>query len=241
MCASDRRARAFRLLALRWLVVACLPVLAVDAVAQQSPSREQEQIRRLRQQVQQLQQEQAGAQQQRQQAEAEQRRAAAERQDLEAGLRRSRGEIGNARTEARLATERAQQLEQQLSAARAESQALQDSLTATRAQLQQAQAALAQTQARLGTLQAAHAELNAAHRDRGDQLGRATSSNLALHRLGVELLDRYRNKGVAEALATQEPFLQTKRVELENLVQDYRDRLDGERLRPAPAGSAKAP
>ena len=33
-----------------------------------------------------------------------------------------------------------------------------------------------------------------------------------------------------ESVAVQEPFLQFKRVELENLVQDYGDRLDKERI-----------
>jgi hypothetical protein len=61
--------------------------------------------------------------------------------------------------------------------------------------------------------------------DAGGQIERCQTQNQALFRVGNEILDRYRDVGVTDVIATREPFLGLKRVELENLVQDYDDRL----------------
>jgi hypothetical protein len=45
-----------------------------------------------------------------------------------------------------------------------------------------------------------------------------------------QLLERYEKKGCMSSLLEQEPFTQIKRVELENLVEDYRDRLDAAKI-----------
>lgn len=54
--------------------------------------------------------------------------------------------------------------------------------------------------------------------------------NLTLYRYGRELLGRYENKGVWDALAASEPFTQLKRVEIENVLEEYRDKLDAQKL-----------
>lgn len=54
--------------------------------------------------------------------------------------------------------------------------------------------------------------------------------NLKLFEIGNELLDRFEHKGVWSALKTAEPFTGLKRVELENIVQDYRFELDDQRV-----------
>lgn len=51
-------------------------------------------------------------------------------------------------------------------------------------------------------------------------------NNKQLLELNRELLDRYRSKGVFAALSQREPFTGRKQVEVENLVQDYRYRID---------------
>lgn len=51
------------------------------------------------------------------------------------------------------------------------------------------------------------------------------AKNLALFTVGNEILDRYAGRDFSEALAAKEPFLGFKRVELQNLVQDYQDKL----------------
>ena len=66
-----------------------------------------------------------------------------------------------------------------------------------------------------------------------DQIGR----NVALYKLGNEILDRYAKFGLGQAIIAREPFIGTTRVKLENQVQDYGDRLRSQRT-PAPAVSA---
>lgn len=51
-------------------------------------------------------------------------------------------------------------------------------------------------------------------------------NNKQLLGLNRELLQRYQNKGVFAALRQQEPFTGMTQVEVENLVQDYRYKLD---------------
>ena len=243
MCASDdgkgfvvwaRRGRA--------VVVGSLAgvLLAGSALAQQAPSREQEQLRRMRLQLQQLQAAQTTQTQAVQQAQAD---AAAARQQLaaaQAELRRVRGSLSET---ARAAADAQQALEVQ----RGEQQALQGNLTSlrseldtTRRNLAQQQQALAETQSRLGRNDTAMAELRARQITQAQGMQACLASNEALHALGNELLQRYAGKTVAEVVAQNEPFLQLQRVALENLMQGYRDKLDMQALRAAP-DAARAP
>lgn len=50
--------------------------------------------------------------------------------------------------------------------------------------------------------------------------------NLRLYEINDELLKRYENKGFWAALRQKEPFTQLKRVEIENLVDEYRTEAD---------------
>lgn len=66
--------------------------------------------------------------------------------------------------------------------------------------------------------------------------------NRRLFEIGNELLDRFEKKGVWASLRESEPFTGLKRVELENIVQDYRFAIDDQRVAaPAAQGvTAKA-
>jgi hypothetical protein len=74
------------------------------------------------------------------------------------------------------------------------------------------------------------------------------TKNLALYKLGNEILTRYEKFGLGDALSAREPFIGLSRVKLENLVQDYKNKLLDQAittgqtapLPPAPA-PAKAP
>jgi chromosome segregation ATPase len=58
------------------------------------------------------------------------------------------------------------------------------------------------------------------------------TKNLALFKLGSEILTRYEKFSLGEALSAREPFVGTTRAKLENLVQDYQDKLLGQRAKP---------
>lgn len=63
-----------------------------------------------------------------------------------------------------------------------------------------------------------------------ESIASCRQANLKLHQHGGELLDAYQSKSCADALRQAEPFTRLKRVEIENLVEDYRDKLDAQKL-----------
>ena len=56
--------------------------------------------------------------------------------------------------------------------------------------------------------------------------------NFELFRLGNEILTRYEKFGLGDALAAKEPFTGITRVKLQSFVQDYRDKLADQRVKP---------
>ncbi len=59
-----------------------------------------------------------------------------------------------------------------------------------------------------------------------DNFSMCYGNNKQLLDVNRELLDRYQHKGVLDAVSQKEPFTGLKEVEIENLVQDYRYRID---------------
>lgn len=55
------------------------------------------------------------------------------------------------------------------------------------------------------------------------------TKNLALYKVGTEILERYQKFSLGDAISAREPFIGITRVKLQNLVQDYQDKLQGER------------
>lgn len=54
---------------------------------------------------------------------------------------------------------------------------------------------------------------------------RCEAANIELFKVGNEILDAYENKDLGDVLGNDEPFTGLKRVEMENLIQDYKDKL----------------
>jgi chromosome segregation ATPase len=213
MCAIEQRLAA-AVLAL---------VFSGSAWAQAQPSREQEQIRRLRQQVQQLQQSLAAEQQAAQaaRADATQRAGAAEAQ----AARAQRAVRGNAARIAELETELAtlrsaqQDASQRADAASTELAQTRQALASTRSELELRSRALAERDRAFSAAQAFNTQGREA-------LALCTRHNESLRVLGLELLDRWAAHDWRDALAAKEPFVQKTRVQIENLVQGYQLRID---------------
>ena len=71
------------------------------------------------------------------------------------------------------------------------------------------------------------------------------TKNLQLFKLGNEILTRYQNFSLGDALGSKEPFTGLTRVKLTELVQDYKDKISDQRVTPgevppAPPTSASA-
>ena len=88
------------------------------------------------------------------------------------------------------------------------------------------------------TQQAATKTVLAAH-DR--DLKTCIDRNLALYKLNGEVLTRMEKRGVWARVAEAEPFTKIKRVELENLVDDYKARALDQRVAPSSAPPAGGP
>jgi septal ring factor EnvC (AmiA/AmiB activator) len=94
-----------------------------------------------------------------------------------------------------------------------------------------------QSVATIGNKDAEEKRLSAMVTDQREIVGRQAGiiqacedKNAQLARLGGELLRRYRDKGLLDALKQAEPFTQIERVKMENLWQEYRDRIDAGKL-----------
>jgi len=98
---------------------------------------------------------------------------------------------------------------------------------------------LTETKDSLGKWKAAYDQLSTAAKKIESERGKFASEsvilkrklddrerkNLALFKLGNEILTRYEKFGLGDALAAREPFTGIARVKLETLVQDYQDKL----------------
>ena len=108
-------------------------------------------------------------------------------------------------------------------------------LAATRAELEKTRAALAKVIAYARKTETERNELAARVATLETQTEDQIARNIALFKLGNEILDSYAKFGLGQAIIAREPFIGTSRVKLENLVQDYDDRLRAQRINKAPA------
>jgi septal ring factor EnvC (AmiA/AmiB activator) len=58
------------------------------------------------------------------------------------------------------------------------------------------------------------------------------TKNAELYKLGSEILTRYEKFGLGTAIVAREPFVGLTRVKLQNLIQDYGDKLADQKIKP---------
>ncbi len=81
------------------------------------------------------------------------------------------------------------------------------------------------------TLQEREKELKQLAEESRLRYDRCAGANARLYTIAEDVLHKYENKGVVKSVLTSEPFTQLKRVELEKLVEEYKDKIDQEKLR----------
>lgn len=96
----------------------------------------------------------------------------------------------------------------------------------------QYKAAADQANGNAQTAQTDRDKLKATLADAQKQLAICADKNTKLLKLGNEILDAYQQFDVGEAIAANEPFISIHRVELENMAQDFDDRLHTDRFDP---------
>jgi len=65
-----------------------------------------------------------------------------------------------------------------------------------------------------------------------NQVADQKRKNTEMFRIGNEILTRYEKFGLGTAITAREPFIGTTRVKLQNLVQDYGDKLVEQKIKP---------
>lgn len=198
-----------------WVVIA---LLAAPAWAAEE-SREKQMLRRMQQQVQQVQQQLQQAEQARAQAEQDKATALADKAAAEAELKK----LGAA--ERKLTTEQAARgrVEGDLKAKQTELESVQARLAESEKKLADS---VALQRATAGKLAQTEQQLTGNR----DDLKLCRTHNASLYTVGREMMRKYRDKTCQDALAQAEPFTGLKQVEVENLMETWRDQLDRDKL-----------
>lgn len=184
------------------LLVAVLFAASSVSAADGKVSREQMQVKRLQQLQRKLEQEKS--------------QLAMEKEALDAQLKESQEKLDTTSRKASSAASRATALSKELESVKAEKEVL--------------SVKLAETSEALEKSAVAGRRLDADLKQKTQVLAVCEVKNEKLHGYGVELLDRYEKKGCGDALLQADPFTQLKRVEIENFVEDQREKLDEQKL-----------
>lgn len=205
----------------RTTLLLCLLLAGVEVSSanERTAGREREMLRRMQQQVQQLDQARA-------QAEQEKATALADKETAEREL----GKFGA--TKRQLAGERAarSRIEAELEAVQTENDALKTRLADTEKQLADSVALQRTTAQTLAQTESAKKQTEGELSGRVRDLQSCQTHNSSLSMLGREMMQKYRDKSCQDALAQAEPFTGLKKVEVENLLETWRDRIDREKF-----------
>lgn len=82
----------------------------------------------------------------------------------------------------------------------------------------------------VSTLKSEKEELDTTLKETIYNLERCERHNTELAEVAGELVVKYRDKGVVDSMAQKEPFTGLKQVEMEKLIQGYRDKIDDHQL-----------
>ena len=215
----------------RWMLfmIALSCAGAASAASDRKASREREMLRRAQMQLQQTQSklgdvEQEKAKLARELEQAAKAQEAAREESAAIGL-----ELQRAKEQGRAAGQELEGVKQNLATTR-------EQLADTRRQLGETKKTLADTQGALERTQGEARGLEAVKTRRERELALCEDKNRKLYQLGRELMVLYERKGVDGVLAQREPFTGLRQVEVENLMEEYRDKLDEQKLIKPPGG-----
>ena len=205
------------------LMLALIATLATTPAWAAKDSREKQMLNRMRQQVQQ-------SEQALTQAEQEKAAALAGKDTAEHELKKARSDSGAAKRQ--LADERAarSRLEGDLKALQAETDKLKAHLADTEKQLADSVALQRATAQKLAQVESAKKQTDGELAGKSDDLQVCETHNGQLYAIGREMMRKYRDKSCGDALAQAEPFTGLKKIEVENLLETWRDKLDKEKL-----------
>jgi len=109
---------------------------------------------------------------------------------------------------------------------------LENDLQALQEKFSQSEAQLAEARELNRKGEAERKSMQAAIINKQQQVNASQEKNARLHDFGLQLVKIYDKPSTYEQVMRDEKFTQLKRVELENILQDYRDKLDEARVVP---------
>lgn len=195
-----------------FLVILCQPATIVAAAtkdAHKDQKRERQALRRMQQQLTEIQQQKSAVDQ--------------EKTVLEQALKKTQNEIDTQKRSTASVAAKAHQLEKDIEAVNNEKVELRARLDEAVKQNQAVSAQRDQLEQNLKNDASVLAKEN-------EQRKLCETNNGELYRIGRELVEWYSNKGAFNAILEAEPFTRIKSVEMENLLENYREKLEGQRM-----------
>lgn len=151
---------------------------------------------------------------------------------LEGQLRQATEQLDQARQSAEAANRKGGSLGKALKTTEREKTELSEKLA-------MAEQKLAETAATLLQTQDAKNQLEASLSTRTQEFAVCATKNESLHRLGVDLIRQYEEKSCLSSLLQKEPLTQLKSAAIENRLEEYREMLDEELVNQQQAASLK--
>lgn len=156
-----------------------------------------------------------------------------ERDTLAARVKELEAAAPGLKQAARRANGKAARLAGELKAKAAANDALSARLQETEKTLTALKAQQAETDKALKQSEARNKHLTSVVTGKTRDIASCEGKNLTLYKINRQLLQKYASKGVWDALAQKEPFTGIEEVRIQNVLQEYRDKLDAERFKAA--------
>lgn len=200
-------------------------------------SREREALRRAQQQLQQLRQEKSSVDEKLAATEQEKAKLVKDNESLaqaKTGIERERqrilGQVSQSEKRAREEAVKLQQLQTSFDAANQERQAIAAQKANLEARVIELNAENAATERDLARITATGSLAQASLNTRDKELATCEGKNVQLYAHGRNLIDQCRDRSATDAVLRLEPFTGIRRVALENTLEEYRDKLDTQKL-----------
>jgi len=205
------------------LAFASTAVLAQDGAAAKQANRDREMLRRVQAAQRQAEEARAAAEQEKARVEGLLEEARTRAKAVESGVARERRRALDLQ-------QRAEALERDATALRQERDTLSTRLESTQAELAKAVAELERRQTAIETRDREVLGLQQSVAEGTEANLVCREKNRELATITREVLDKYRDVGVFDVLKRREPFTGVRRVQVENLLEDYTGRMEGARI-----------
>ena len=206
------------------LLVVASTFLTGNVWSQDKPaSREREALRRAQQQVQQIRQEKTALEEKLATFEQERKALIQEKEKLAR-------QIDGAQARTKSESAKGQQLQLTLDALTQDKQTLQAKTAELDQRLAELTSKHASTERELAQTQEQKKQAQSTLLARDQHVASCEDKNISLYRYGRDLIGQCRDDSATDAVLRLEPFTGIKRVAIENLLEEYRDKLDSQKL-----------